>query len=258
MTLKKRIVVTILTDGKGNAVKPVAFSNHQRVVGSLMQTVRVQETRNIDELILIDINASKEGRTINFDAISEFTSELYCPLTLGGGIYRLEHIRSALNAGADKVIVKTALSYVGFIRNAANKYGAQCIVGAVDVWNRGKDLDLGQLNGLITRVKVYTKLGVGEICLTSMTHDGTLGGYDLELLGIVRNVSNTPLIINGGCGTPWHMADAFQAGADACAASSMFLYNDVTPKSCARELKRMGYNVRIESTAAPWTARKAT
>ena len=117
--LKNRIIVTLLHDGKGNAVKPVSFGV-PRPVGSLAQHIKVQAERDIDELILIDINATREKRTINFDRIAEYASDLYCPLTVGGNICSLEDIRAALNYGADKVILKNALLAI------PSKLGCSC------------------------------------------------------------------------------------------------------------------------------------
>lgn len=236
--LKHRIIVTILHDGKGIAVKPVGFKRPYRRVGSLMQHIKVQAQRDIDELILIDIEATPQNRTVDFEKIKEYAAELYCPLTIGGGINKLEHVRSALNAGADKVIVKGEIERnTNFISAIAKKYGSQVLVVAMDYNNV-----LPYYGG---RYKKYEQFGAGEICLTNIDHDGSMKGYDIRHIEHAVKSCNIPIIANGGCGFPRDMEKALSVGAHAVAASSMFLYTDVTPKDCAKYLHTQGYKVRV-------------
>ena len=234
--LKNRIIVTLLHDGKANAVKPVSFGA-PRPVGSLAQHVKVQAERDIDELILIDINATREKRTINFDRIAEYASDLYCPLTVGGNIHSLEDIRAALNYGADKVILKNALlKYPRFVKEASKKYGAQCLVAAMDWPDKLTPYDYN--------VRMIERLGVGEICFTSTTRDGKMEGYNIKSLTSIIKCAKVPVIANGGCGSVDDMHKALRIGASAVAASSLFLYTDITPRECAEELARRGCQVR--------------
>ena len=241
--LKKRIIVTLLHDGKGLAVKPVSFQKPMRIVGSLMQTIKVMARRDIDELVLIDICATPEGRTVDFEKIKEYAAELYCPLTIGGGISKSEHIREALNNGADKVLIGSAFQ-MDWARAAAHKFGAQCIVYALDIglWVHHP------VNEMIISeaIKGIEDQGAGEIILTDMDQDGTQRGYNIDMARCVLDYANVPVVINGGCGTPEHMFEALNChvAAHAVAASTMFLYTDVTPKDCSEYLKKKGVPVR--------------
>ena len=238
--LKTRIIPILLTDGKGNLVKPIKFQRPYRVVGSLMQYVRVLEKRNIDELIIIDIEASNEGRLIDSEKIKEYTKELYCPVTLGGGIHKLDHINELLQSGADKITIQTASNDQEFIKKAVEKFGSQCITIAVDV-----DDFYGAYPSAATLCKYMEQDGAGEILLTSTSYEGTQLGYNIPLLIECVDVLKIPLIINGGCGEPSHMEIAIKNGASAVAASSMFLYTDTTPKDCAKYLQDRDLQVRV-------------
>ena len=244
--LKKRIIVTLLSDGKGLCVKPVGFDhNYMRPVGTLMDQIELMAERNIDELIILDVLASKENRPPNFKLIEKVTEKLFCPLTLGGGINKLEHIRSALNSGADKVALGGSLSQYNFIENAASYVGSQSIVGCVDVVNTTNNK--GWHNRVAYICSTLQKQGVGEIILTDCRLDGTMLGYNYSMIKTVCSAPfiRIPIIANGGCGSPEHIASAFDYGASAAAASSMYLYKDITPKKVAKYLYAKGYGVRV-------------
>ena len=233
MTLKTRIIPILLTDGKGNVVKPIKFQRPYRIVGNLMQHIRVLEKRNVDELILIDIEASNEGRLIDCDKIKEYTKELYCPVTLGGGIENINDINKLLKSGADKISIQNKSNSFAFVKLAARTFGSQCITISVDV-KQGREQEAEEF------CSYMYMCGAGEILLTSMDEEGTMEGYDIELLIRVADRLNIPVIINGGAGDPSHMEQAIKNGASAVAASSMFLFKDFTPRDCAKYLQERG------------------
>lgn len=232
--LKNRIITTLLWDGM-QCVKPVSFERPYRKLGTMEQYIRVIETRNIDELILIDIEATPKGRPPNYVKLRQFCDNLYCPVTYGGGIRTLDDIRMALENGADKVAIKTEHN---LLDRAAEKFGSQAIVAVMDV-----DSDWEEEVGLIACN--YELKGAGEILLTNTQLDGTMEGYDLKLIEFVSQALDIPVIANGGCGEPVHMLQALDAGADAVAAGSMFLYTEHTPRSCAEALTEWGCDVRL-------------
>lgn len=232
MVLKTRIIPVLQFDGI-QAVKTTRFQRPPRPVGSLMQHVINMQRRDIDELVILDINATKEKREPAYDKVEQYARELYCPLTVGGGISEIGHIKNLLNAGADKVIIKTA---TGLIPEAVQKYGAQCIVLAIDCcWCR-EHVDL------CTEI---TDCQPGEVLITAIDKDGTRTGYDLSSIEFAIDTWTCPIVANGGCGSPQHMLEALQAGASAVAASSIFLFTEMTPKMCARYLDDYGVNVRL-------------
>ena len=233
--LKHRIITTLLYDETGQVVKPVAFGRPYRRLGTLRQYVRVIENRNIDELILIDITATEQGREPNYATIRGVCDNLYCPVTVGGGVSSLAHIRELLKNGADKVAIKTS---IGITEKAAKKFGSQAIVGVIDFIDSYDDYYYPW-----SYTRALKDLGVGEILLIDDTLDGTMEGYNLELIKHVSSVS-IPIIACGGCGSPEHMAQALDMGASSVAAGSMFLYTDETPRVCAEYLDRKGYAVR--------------
>ena len=218
-------------------MKSVQFRRPPRPVGAMMQHVMNMQRRDIDELIILDINASRERREPAYSKVEEYASQLYCPLTIGGGITKLEHIKNLLNSGADKVAIKSSWK---LILEANQKFGAQCIVGAIDC-----DAPRG-CSHLCTSGVDLVDAAPGEILLTSISQDGTRKGYNLRMLREFREIVRCPIIINGGCGDELHMLEAIQEGADAVAASSVFLFTGVTPKSCAKFLHSKGVNVRLD------------
>lgn len=239
--LKNRIIVTLLHDGKGNVVKPVMFERPYRKVGRLTQYIRMCAKRDIDELILIDIEATPQQRTVDFEAIKDYTKELYCPVTIGGGIRTVDHVKSALNSGADKVVVDTRSIRAIDALQIVMKFGKQVLVGAVDYdGNHDYVLNCDLLNELF-----------GEVIFTCKCSESMMVGYDIEVIARSREVIHIPIIVNGGCGSPGDMALALRAGADAVAAGSLFLYTDTTPSDCAKYLVSKGYNVRADYGKEP-------
>lgn len=235
--LKHRIIPVLLTDGTGQCVKPVEFKRPYRRLGTMEQYIRVTENRNVDELMIIDITATDQQREPDFEKLNSWCTNLFCPVTYGGGIKTLQHIENALKNGADKVAIKRHWS---IIPEAARKFGSQAIVGVID-WPPG---GYGYLDA-IAAAEQFQEEGVGEILLTDMSMDGKMEGYNHELIYNVSKSVNIPVIASGGCSTPSDMYIAIANGASAAAAGSMFLYTDYTPKDCARTLDKLGVPSRV-------------
>lgn len=235
--LKTRVIPTLLWSRNG-LVKPVAFQRPGRHVGSLMSAAMLYEARSCDELILLDIDATPEGRGPRCSEIEQFTSKLFCPLTVGGGVRNLQDIRDLLNAGADKIAIRSN-ARSPFLREAVAKFGAQCVTVGIDY------------RQVHSKMAVHMAValegdGIGEILLTNTDRDGTRKGYDIDTLREVCAAVRIPVIANGGCSSPENMLEALQAGAHAVAASTMFLYRDVTPQSCKVYLAQEGIPMRLE------------
>lgn len=234
--LKHRIIQVLLTDGNGSCVKPISFQRPYRKLGTMEQYLNVVERRNVDELIIIDIEATNEKRKPDFNKLSRYCSNIYCPVSYGGGISTLDDIRDALNSGADKVVIET---HSEIIEEASEKFGKQAIVGVANfdfptTWEECSKY-----------CKYLEDCGAGEIIVTSIPLDGRMERYSTLLIETaVKNV-NIPVIALGGCGEPAHMHQALLVGASAVAAGSMFLFAEHTPRSCAKYLEEQGIPVRI-------------
>lgn len=252
MTLKHRIIPIILFDGH-YCVQTTQFKQPARRIGPINQYVNNIAKRNVDELIIIDINATKEKRRPYFDKIKEFTANQFCPVTYGGGIKSLEDIDVLIKyCGVDKVAIKTNFA---LIDNAAKKYGTQAIVYAMDCWKHHSngsffihELPRKFIPG--KWAKVIEKCHAGEILLTSMSHQGLMKGYSSHLIWQVANSIGIPVIANGGCGDKNHMIEAIKCGASAAASSTMFCLRETTPIDCARALQEAGLPARVSGTAS--------
>ena len=236
--LKHRIIPVLLTDGKGQCVKPVVFERPYRKLGTMEQYINVIETRNVDELIIIDIEATAQKRKPDYAKLRNWCSNLFCPVTYGGGISTLDDIRLALENGADKVAIKSNYS---IMKEGAYKFGSQAIVGVIDSYDSYDSYD--NYYYAWSQARLFTEHGAGELIVTDENKDGVMEGYNTDLIRHI--VSKMPVVALGGCGEPEHMAQALDAGASAVAAGSMFLYLDITPKDCARYLNEKGYKVRL-------------
>lgn len=250
--LKIRVIPVLLWNGR-EAVQSTHFKRPHRNVGSFMQHIENYEQRNIDELVILDVEASREGREPLFEDIKEFTSKIFAPVAIGGGIRTLEHVAKMLKSGADKVIINKALyEDPEFIYQAVRKFGAQAITASINnIYDHGNNIfcnsDGTQTQGIPTRnVCNYAyELGVGEILLCDVWGNGVRGGYNCELLNECTYKIPIPVIAYGGCGKPEHMVDALIAGANAVAASSMFLFTDTTPRDCSIYINEKGFDARI-------------
>lgn len=249
--LKTRVIPTLLIRDV-NLVKGPAFDSW-RAVGSPMQAVKVFNRRDVDELVLLDIAATPDGRGPDIAAFATLAQECFVPLTIGGGITRLEQIRDLLRAGADKVAINTA-GYVdpGLIGAAADQFGAQCVVAAID-YRTGADgrrrcyARCGTEDrdrDLVDWARDVEQLGAGEILLTSIERDGMMTGYDVEGIAAVAAAVTIPVIASGGAGSYADLASAVAAGASAVSAASIYLFTQATPLEAKEHLASVGIPVR--------------
>lgn len=245
-SLKTRIIPVLQWDGI-QAVKTKQFQRPARPVGSMMQHIEVLERRNIDELIILDINATLEEREPLYEEIKEYTSKLYCPVTIGGGISKLKHIEKLLKVGADKVAIGHNILNASLIPQAIEKFGSQCITGIINHNYFGYMKCHKGCPHSSERVVQYLTQNwpLGELIIQSITCDGIINsGYDTGGIRVLSKLTNIPVIALGGCGKPEHMLEVLRSGASAVAASSMFLFTDITPKDCAIYLKEHGVATR--------------
>ena len=251
--LKVRIMPTLLFKDYG-LVKGVRFDSWRRV-GSVMQAVKVYNLREVDELVFLDINATLEGRSPDFETVDEIADECFMPLTVGGGVQTVEDVRELLKVGADKVAINTAaMRNPDLVRFAAAEFGSQCIVISIDVKHTadGKP-EVFTHSGTVatekdpvTLAKQVEALGAGEILLTSIDRDGTMAGYDIEMTREVSEAVSIPVIASGGAGGYQDMADILREGkASAVAAASIFHYTQQTPLEAKRFLSGQGIQVRL-------------
>lgn len=251
--LKIRVMPTLLYKDT-TLVKGVGFDSWRRV-GSLMQSVKVYNLRQVDELVFLDINATREGRAPDFELVDEFADECFMPLAVGGGIRSVDDVRRLLAVGADKVVINTiAYENPDIITEISQTFGAQCVVVSIDyrVTADGRRL-VATHSGTVTRdmdilemAKAAEKKGAGEIMLTCIERDGTLGGYDLEGIALVSKAVGIPIIASGGAGNYEDMYKALTEGhAAAVAAASMFHFTEQTPLEAKRYLAEKGLRVRL-------------
>jgi cyclase len=278
--LAKRII-PCLDVKDGRVVKGVSFVN-LRDAGDPVENAKFYDEQGADELIFLDITASHEKRKIILDVVERTAEDVFMPLTVGGGIKTLDDIRDLLNAGCDKVSINTtAVKDPYFISRAAERFGSQCIVVAIDAKRvKGdmadatgedwlKDASLrevrlgppsmglqwaisthgGRKMKLLDAVKWARKmeeLGAGEFMLTSMDRDGTKDGYDIELTRTISEAVSIPVIASGGAGTLEHLYEGLVAGkADAALAASIFHFREFTVKEAKEYLKEKGVPVRL-------------
>jgi len=252
MPLATRIIPTLLMRGH-TLVKGRQF-NSWRVVGHVMQAARIHAARQVDELILLDIGATPEGRGPDLELVGKLAGECFTPLTVGGGIKSVEDVRRLLLAGADKVAIGTAAYEVpDLIFDCAEYYGSQCIVMSIDVlggntvmYHCGKH---GYNHDPVYTAEWAAKHGAGEILLTSIDREGTMAGYDIELIRAVSQAVDIPVIAHGGAGTYQHMLEAVQHGASAVAAGAMFQFTEQTPEGAAQYLAAHGVTTRTKEEA---------
>lgn len=249
--LKKRII-PCLDVKDGRVVKGTNFVN-LRDAGDPVEVAEIYDRQKADEIVFLDITASHEKRPIFIDVVQRTAEKVFMPLTVGGGINTIEDIRALLNAGADKVSINTAaVKRPEFVREAAERFGSQCIVVAVDAKKVGDHWEVFTHGGrnptgkdVIAWVKEVAKLGAGEILLTSMDADGTKDGYDLPLTKAVAEAVNIPVIASGGAGTLQSFADVFKkTGADAALAASVFHYGEFTVQQVKDFLREKKIEVR--------------
>ncbi len=251
--LTKRII-PCLDVKDGQTVKGVNFEN-LKYAGDPVSLAGKYSQEGADELVFLDITATNDGRKTMLDVVERVAKEVFIPFTVGGGIKTIEDIRSLLLAGADKVSLNTAaVTNPALIRQAAEQFGSQCVVIAVDAKRYGNDFyvvtNAGQKKTdkkVLDWVKEVESLGAGEILLTSMDADGTQKGFDLELTALVSKNTNLPVIASGGAGPdPEHFIDVFTKGcADAALAASIFHYGTLPIPDLKKALKQNMINIRM-------------
>ncbi len=254
--LAKRII-PCLDVHAGRVVKGVNFVNLQDA-GDPVQIAQRYEQQGADELVFLDITASHEQRNIILDVVSRTSEVVFMPLTVGGGIRTLEDIRRLLNAGCDKVSINsTAVKDPNFVREAALRFGSQCIVVNIDpkrIRKDGKETWDVHINGgrlatglhAVDWAREVEKLGAGEIVLTCMDADGTKDGYDIEITRAVADAVSIPVVASGGAGCPEHLFQAVTAGgASAALAASIFHYGTYTIQETKQYMAERGTPVRL-------------
>lgn len=250
--LKTRVIPTLLYKNFG-LVKGVSFDS-RRAVGSPMQAIKVYEMRGVDELVFVDVVATIHGRPPDLELIDELADECFMPLTVGGGVTTVEDVGALLRVGADKVCIGTAaIDTPEVVEAAAQRFGSQSIVVAVDarrdpfgraeVWTRSGTAPSGR--DAVEVAHDLERRGAGEILLTSIDRDGTMDGYDLDLIASVTQAVSVPVIASGGAGNYDHLLAAIRSGgASAVAAASMFHFTEQTPIAAKEYLGAHGVPVR--------------
>ncbi len=247
-------IIPCLDVNNGRVVKGVNFVD-LRDAGDPVEIAAFYDKSLADELIFLDITASSDARSIMIDVVKRTAEQVFIPLTVGGGIRSVEDFRAILQAGADKVSVNSAaLKRPELIKEAAEKYGSQCVVVAIDAKRRpggGFDVYLngGRVNtgkDAVEWAKEAEELGAGEILLTSMDQDGVKKGYDIELTKAVSSAVKIPVIASGGAGQMSHFYDALtEGGAEAALAASLFHFKEMEIKDLKKYLDERGVPVRL-------------
>lgn len=249
-------IIPCLDVNCGRVVKGTSFL-HLRDAGDPVQAAEEYDRQGADELVFLDITATAEARGIMIEMVRKVAGRIFIPFTVGGGIRTVDDFTALLRAGADKVSVNSAaLLNPRLISAAAEKFGSQCVVCAIDakrradggwtVYRSGGRIDTGR--DVVEWAKKAESLGAGEILLTSMDRDGQKDGYDLELTAAVSGRVSIPVIASGGAGKPEHFLDAFQKGrADAVLAASLFHFGELTIPELKQYLSERGVPVRQPS-----------
>lgn len=250
--LKIRLIPTLLWKDFG-LVKGVGFNSSRRV-GPILPVIKVYNARDVDEIMLCDVGATSNNLEPNYSLVKEVAKECYVPLTVSGGISKLEHIEKLLVAGADKVALNSSLySNPSLLTEAAARFGSQCIMASVDAKrNENRWICLSdsgakiQLEEPFDWARQLADRGAGEILITSIDQDGTMSGYDLDLIELICGSVDIPIIASGGAGTTAHMFEVLcNSKVSALAAASIFHFTEITPLGIKRELLEFGIPVRI-------------
>lgn len=257
MGLAKRIIPCLDVDA-GRVVKGVQFVDI-RDAGDPVEIARRYDQQGADELVFLDITASAHDRETMVHVVEEVASQVFIPLTVGGGIRAVADVRRMLNAGADKVAINTAAVHnPEFVREAAEKFGSQCIVVAIDakrvsapgeaprweIFTHGGRKPTG-IDTIDWAVRM-AEYGAGELLVTSMDRDGTRDGFDLELMHAITEAVNVPVIASGGVGNLDHLSEGvLKGGADAVLAASIFHFGEYTVEQAKRNMAEHGIEVRL-------------
>ena len=249
---KVRIIPTVLFRDT-NTMKGKNFKSW-RVVGSVMQSIKLYSLREVDELIFLDVTATK-NKEINYDLINDFAKECFMPVVVGGGIRNINDIENILKIGADRVCINTALvENIDFVKEAIKIFGVQCIIGSIDykkdeknknfIWTNSGGVKTK--NELFDFLKKIEDIGLGELLLTSIDHDGVMKGYDNTTLKKVNSNFDFKVIASGGAGKKEDVYKTIKdTSVSAISCSSIFHFTENTPLSIKRFLKEKKINVRI-------------
>jgi cyclase len=257
MTLAKRLIPCLDVD-RGRVVKGVQFMDI-RDAGDPVEIAKRYNEQGADEITFLDITASHEDRVTTYETVERMASQVFIPLTVGGGVRTIEDIRRLLNAGADKVSINTAAIHnPDFVRDAAQRFGSQCIVVAIDAKRVSNNNELGRWEifthggrkstGLdaVEWAKKMALYGAGEILLTSMDQDGMKNGFDLGVTRAISDSVNIPVIASGGVGNLQHLVDGIVlGGADAVLAASIFHFGQHTIPEAKAFMAQQGITVRL-------------
>jgi len=250
VTVAVRVIPCLDVDA-GRVVKGVNFTD-LRDAGDPVEMARVYDAEGADELTFLDITASSAGRETTYEVVRRTAEQVFIPLTVGGGVRTVEDVDALLRAGADKVGVNTAaVARPEFLREAAHRFGSQCIVLSIDARRAGGGFEVTTHGGrrgtgidAVEWAAAAQKLGAGEILLNSMDADGTRAGYDVEMIRVVRAMVTVPLIASGGAGALADFAPAVEAGADAVLAASVFHFGHLRIPEVKSALAEAGVPVR--------------
>ena len=255
MAVAKRIIPCLDVD-KGRVVKGVNFLNI-RDAGDPVEIAKRYDKEGADEITMLDITASHETRETTYKTVESIASQVFIPLTVGGGVRSIDDIKRLLRSGADKVSINTsAVENPDFVKEAADKFGSQCIVVAVDAKASSKSKDFWEVvtyggrnrtgMDVLSWTQQVADYGAGEILLTSMDRDGTKEGFDNDLVFRVANGISLPVIASGGVGNLDHLIDGIKVGgAEAVLAASIFHFSEYTIKEAKEAMRASGIEVRF-------------
>lgn len=245
--LAVRVIPTILCAGR-KLVKGERF-NPWRTCGVAAQAVRIHQQRGVDEVCVLDVKATPEGRGPDLELVEELAEVMFAPLAVGGGVRSIDDVRALLRAGADKIVIGTAVTSERLLEGLADLVGCQAIIAAVDVLNGEVATRCGKHvfsdADPVDWAQTCEKRGAGEILLTCIEREGTMRGYDLGLIKRVSRAVSIPVIAHGGCKDYGDMLDAVHAGASAVAAGALFQWTDCTPRGAAKHLAEYGVEARV-------------
>lgn len=248
--IKKRIIPTLLWS-ENNLVKGVNFKN-RRQVSDILTSIKIYNSRDVDEIVVLDIDATEKKISPDFESIINFSQYITVPFTYGGGIKTIDDALKVLRSGADKISLNTIIfKDNSIIKNLSRHIGSQSIVASIDyihyegkykcVSNSGTKI---QNIDPITLAKICEEQGCGEIIINSIDRDGTMEGYDLEFLDIIRQSISLPIIISGGAGNYDHMYKALKKNVSAVCASSIYNFTELNPTEAKKFLKKRNIDIR--------------
>ena len=252
MSVAKRIIPCLDVD-QGRVVKGVNFLDI-RDAGDPIEVAKRYDHEGADEITILDITASHETRDTTYKTVESIASQVFIPLTVGGGVRKLDDIKKLLRSGADKVSINTsAVENPDFVKEAADKFGSQCIVVAVDAKASENSWEVVTYGGrnrtgldVLEWTQQVTDFGAGEILLTSMDRDGTKEGFDNKLVSMVSSRISIPVIASGGVGNLDHLVDGIKiGGAEAVLAASIFHYSEFSIREAKEAMRDAGINVRF-------------